>query len=167
MTHLANVYLQWSFTGGSFKWFEISVFLIVMASSRVFPFTHSLATELEAMAEPQPNVLNLASTIFPSATLIYDSMSTAAFYLKLHHITASRSSGNSSTNIVIISIKWTWKYNYHTFIPYRHYEDVRSGQSQGHDKDVLRTSENEQQTQIWVHCEPKSTFDKFRIEEWK
>lgn len=29
------------------------------------PFTHSVARELEAMAEPQPNVLNLASTIFP------------------------------------------------------------------------------------------------------
>lgn len=31
----------------------------------VFPFTHSVAKELEAMAEPQPNVLNRASTIFP------------------------------------------------------------------------------------------------------
>lgn len=29
------------------------------------PFTHSVTRELEAMAEPQPNVLNLASTIFP------------------------------------------------------------------------------------------------------
>lgn len=64
-------YLQCNFTGGSFKWFEISVFLMVRASSRDFPFTHSLATELEAIAEPQPNVLNFASTILPSATLIY------------------------------------------------------------------------------------------------
>lgn len=31
----------------------------------VFPFTHSVAKELEAIADPQPNVLNLASTIFP------------------------------------------------------------------------------------------------------
>lgn len=31
----------------------------------VFPFINSVARELEAMAEPQPNVLNLASTIFP------------------------------------------------------------------------------------------------------
>lgn len=30
-----------------------------------FPFTHSVARELEAMADPQPNVLNLASTILP------------------------------------------------------------------------------------------------------
>lgn len=30
-----------------------------------FPFTHSVARELEAMAEPQPKVLNRASTIFP------------------------------------------------------------------------------------------------------
>ena len=38
----------------------------------VFPLTHSVARELEAMAEPQPNVLNLASTIFPSSsTLIW------------------------------------------------------------------------------------------------
>ena len=29
------------------------------------PFTHSVANELEAIAEPQPNVLNLASTILP------------------------------------------------------------------------------------------------------
>lgn len=29
------------------------------------PFTHSVAKELEAIAEPQPKVLNLASTIFP------------------------------------------------------------------------------------------------------
>lgn len=43
----------------------MSVFLMVKASSTVFPFTHSVAKELEAMAEPQPNVLNLASTILP------------------------------------------------------------------------------------------------------
>ena len=37
-----------------------------------FPFTHSVAKELEAMADPHPNVLNLASTIFPSSsTSIY------------------------------------------------------------------------------------------------
>jgi hypothetical protein len=32
----------------------------------VFPLIHSVARELEAMAEPQPKVLNLASIIFPS-----------------------------------------------------------------------------------------------------
>jgi len=37
-----------------------------------FPLTHSVARELEAMAEPQPNVLNFASTILPfSSTLIW------------------------------------------------------------------------------------------------
>ena len=29
------------------------------------PLTHSVARELDAIAEPQPNVLNLASIIFP------------------------------------------------------------------------------------------------------
>ena len=37
----------------------------VFKSLTVFPLTHSVANELEAMAEPQPNVLNLASTILP------------------------------------------------------------------------------------------------------
>lgn len=31
----------------------------------VFPLTHSVARELEAIAEPQPKVLNFASTILP------------------------------------------------------------------------------------------------------
>lgn len=31
----------------------------------VLPLIHSVARELEAIAEPQPNVLNLASTIRP------------------------------------------------------------------------------------------------------
>lgn len=35
-----------------------------------FPFTHSVARELDAIAEPHPNVLNLASTIFPSSSTI-------------------------------------------------------------------------------------------------
>lgn len=38
-----------------------------------FPFIHSVARELEAMADPQPNVLNRASTIFPfSSTWIWN-----------------------------------------------------------------------------------------------
>ena len=37
-----------------------------------FPLIHSVARELDAIAEPQPNVLNLASTIFPfSSTRIW------------------------------------------------------------------------------------------------
>lgn len=36
-----------------------------------FPLTHSVARELDAMADPHPKVLNLASTILPfSSTLI-------------------------------------------------------------------------------------------------
>ncbi len=34
------------------------------------PLIHSVARELEAMADPQPNVLNLASTIFPSSSTL-------------------------------------------------------------------------------------------------
>src|SRR5271157_1953666 len=52
---------QWIFTGGSDSSFTMSVFLMVRASSTVLPFTHSVASEEEAIAEPQPNVLNLAS----------------------------------------------------------------------------------------------------------
>lgn len=35
------------------------------SSLTVFPLTHSVASELEAMAEPQPKVLKRASTILP------------------------------------------------------------------------------------------------------
>lgn len=51
--------------GGSFKWAAISEFLMAKISSTDFPLTHSVATELLAMAEPQPNVLNLESMIVP------------------------------------------------------------------------------------------------------
>jgi len=37
----------------------MSVLEIVRASATVLPLTHSVARELEAMAEPQPKVLNL------------------------------------------------------------------------------------------------------------
>lgn len=53
------------FHGGRQSSLAMSVFLMVKASSTVLPFTHSVAKELEAIADPQPNVLNLASTIFP------------------------------------------------------------------------------------------------------
>ena len=46
--------LQWIFTGGRASSSAIWVFLIVAASSRVLPFTHSVTSELLAMAEPQP-----------------------------------------------------------------------------------------------------------------
>src|SRR6266542_5407122 len=54
---------QWIFTGGSASSFTMSVFLICSASSTVLPFTHSVANEEKAMAEPQPKVLNLASSM--------------------------------------------------------------------------------------------------------
>ncbi len=41
----------------------MSVFLIVSASSTVLPFTHSVASEDDAIADPQPKVLNLASSM--------------------------------------------------------------------------------------------------------
>ncbi len=45
---------QWIFTGGSASSSAICVFLIVAASSTVLPFTHSVTSEEEAMAQPQP-----------------------------------------------------------------------------------------------------------------
>src|SRR3954470_23854367 len=41
---------QWIFTGGKASSFTMSVFLMVSASSTVLPFTHSVASEEEAMA---------------------------------------------------------------------------------------------------------------------
>jgi hypothetical protein len=43
----------------------MSVFLMVRAWSRVLPFSHSVASDELAMALPQPNVLNLASSMIP------------------------------------------------------------------------------------------------------
>lgn len=56
--------LQCSFTGGRLRCLAMSLFLIVSTSSSVLPFTHSVAMLLLAMAEPQPNVLNLDSTMY-------------------------------------------------------------------------------------------------------
>ena len=47
---------QCSFTGGSFKCFAMSLFLMLPHSSSVLPFSHSVAYDEEAMAEPHPNV---------------------------------------------------------------------------------------------------------------
>jgi hypothetical protein len=64
--------LQCNLTGGSFKWAAMSEFLIDITSSTVLPLTHSVTTELLAMALPQPNVLNFDSMMRPvsSSTLI-------------------------------------------------------------------------------------------------
>ena len=47
---------QWSLMGGSERYWAISVFLMASASSTVLPLTHSVASDDDAMAEPQPNV---------------------------------------------------------------------------------------------------------------
>src|SRR5215467_10550487 len=54
---------QWIFTGGSESSFTMSMFLMARASSTVLPFTHSVASEDEAIAEQQPKVLNFASSM--------------------------------------------------------------------------------------------------------
>src|SRR5712672_1247322 len=63
---------QWIFTGGSDSSFTMSMFLMARASSTVLPLTHSVASDDDAMAEPQPKVLNLASsmTLVSRLTLI-------------------------------------------------------------------------------------------------
>ena len=48
---------------GRLSSFTISVFLSSIASSIVLPLTHSVASELDAIALPQPNVLNFASSM--------------------------------------------------------------------------------------------------------
>ena len=59
---------QCNFTGGKFKWLAISLFLICVASSTCCPFTHSVATEEDAIALPHPNVLKHESVMFPSSS---------------------------------------------------------------------------------------------------
>src|SRR5271157_4185685 len=62
---------QWIFTGGRESSRTMSVFLIESASSTVLPLTHSVASEELAMADPQPKVLNLASSITLVSGLIF------------------------------------------------------------------------------------------------
>jgi hypothetical protein len=45
---------QWIFTGGSASSEAICVFLIDSASSSVLPFTHSVTSDDDAIAEPHP-----------------------------------------------------------------------------------------------------------------
>ena len=60
----------------------MSVFLIGSASSTVLPFTHSVASEDEAIAEPQPKVLNFASSMTLVSRIDLD--------LQLHDVAALR-----------------------------------------------------------------------------
>jgi hypothetical protein len=46
------------------------VFLISIAWSTVIPFTHSVARDEDAIADPQPKVLNLASSITPPSLIL-------------------------------------------------------------------------------------------------
>lgn len=57
------------FIGRRQNFLTISVFLIVKASSTVFLFTHSVAHEPDAIAEPQQNVLNLDPQSHPFHSL--------------------------------------------------------------------------------------------------
>ena len=61
---------QWSLTGGKHSSFAISVFFIFPASSNDRPLTRSVMYELEAMALPQPKVLNLTSEMTPSSSTL-------------------------------------------------------------------------------------------------
>src|SRR5713101_1028122 len=62
---------QWIFTGGRLSSRTISVFLMASAWSTVLPFTHSVASDELAIAEPQPKVLNFASSITCVCGLIF------------------------------------------------------------------------------------------------
>eukprot|EP01137_Pigoraptor_chileana_P031598 Opistho-2@19676 len=59
---------QCSFTGGSDNSFAISTFVILRASSIDLPISMTVTRDELAIAEPQPNVLNFASVIFPFAS---------------------------------------------------------------------------------------------------
>lgn len=67
ISHLKVLWIQKDnysrFTGGRHNSFAISVLRIRPASSKVIPRTSSVKYEDEAIAEPQPNVLNLTSEI--------------------------------------------------------------------------------------------------------
>lgn len=146
-----NLLEQWSLTGGRQSSLAMSVFLIFRAwsicrtkadwsdSPRTnkqiinesilsecchtdFPFTHSVAKELEAMADPQPNVLNFASVILPfSSTWIWkqhgceqvwplqysmcNSCCWPPAHLKFHYVTAGRRTHQSSPHILGVFVQ--------------------------------------------------------------
>ena len=53
------------------------MFLMLRPSSMFFPLSHSVATELDAIAEPQPKVLNFVSVMLPSASTLICSFITS------------------------------------------------------------------------------------------
>jgi hypothetical protein len=68
---------QWILTGGRCSSSTIWVFLIAAAWSMVSPLIHSVASDDDAMAEPQPKVLNLASSMTPSPLTLICSFMTS------------------------------------------------------------------------------------------
>jgi len=62
--------LQCILTGGNASSLAMSELLITDACSNVLPLTHSVTREELAIADPHPYVLNFASVIIPSSTLI-------------------------------------------------------------------------------------------------
>ena len=85
---------QWIFTGGRLSSVTMSVFLIASASSTVLPFSHSVARLELAIAEPQPNVLNFASSMMPVSGIDLD--------LQLHHVAAFRRADQSRAHVRIV-----------------------------------------------------------------
>ena len=66
ISEVFNSYMAGSrFTGGRHSSLAISVFLTCPACSSDMPLTRSVMYELEAMADPHPNVLNLTSEMLP------------------------------------------------------------------------------------------------------
>ena len=87
---------QWIFTGGRFSSSTIWTFLIVSASSTVFPLIHSVASEDDAMAEPQPNVLNLASSMTP--VVVHPD-------LQPHHVAARGRADEAGADVRVVLVE--------------------------------------------------------------
>jgi hypothetical protein len=71
---------QWIFTGGRLSSSTICVFLIAMPSSSVRPLSHSVASELDAIALPAAEALELGILDLAGLLVHLD--------LELHHIAA-------------------------------------------------------------------------------
>ena len=72
----------------------MSVFLIASASSTVLPLSHSVARLELAIAEPQPNVLNFASSMTPVCRVHLD--------LQLHDVAALRRADEAGADVRIL-----------------------------------------------------------------
>ena len=72
----------------------MSVFLIARASSTVLPLSHSVARLELAIADPQPNVLNFASSMTPVVGIHLD--------LQLHDVAALRRADQTRADVRIV-----------------------------------------------------------------